>query len=333
MSNQKNIIPNSFGIEARCRRFIDFGSEAELLALLPTIDPGELLLIVGRGCNLLPTGDFAGTVLHSSIPGMQAEKGQDGISLRCGSGVEWDAVVSYCVEQGIYGTENLALIPGDVGASAVQNIGAYGAEAKDIIERVEAIEIATGRRVTFTNADCGYAYRHSRFKAEWKNRFVITYVTYRLSDVFRPRLDYGNIRTALAEKGISEPTAGQLRDTIVAIRREKLPDPHVTGNAGSFFMNPVVERSHYERLAKCHPGMPHYDVGDGHVKIPAAWLIEQCGWKGRSVGRAGVYERQPLVLVNRGGATGQEVLYLCRLVQHDVSEQFGIEIKPEVNIV
>ncbi len=333
-TNDYSLLPyNTFGIKARCRRFIEITSEEELLAVLPTIDREAPLMVVGRGSNLLPVNDFPGTVIRSAVMGKQVLSGTEKTLLRCGAGEEWDDVVSFCVAQGIYGAENLSLIPGDVGASAVQNIGAYGVEVKDLIVRVEAIEIATGLKYFFNNADCQFAYRYSRFKDEWRGRFVITYVTYRLSNTFIPKLDYGNIRSALAAKGITSPTAEELRQTIIDIRREKLPDPKVLGNAGSFFMNPIVERSFYESLAAQYPAMPHYDVDSDHVKIPAAWLIEQCGWKGRSVGRAGVYEKQPLVLVNLGGATGQEVLSLCRVIQTDVLKHFGIAIKPEVNIV
>ena len=242
-------------------------------------------------------------------------------------------MVGFCVGQGIYGAENLSLIPGDVGASAVQNIGAYGVEVKNIIESVEAIEIATGTKYTFTNADCQYAYRHSRFKDEWRGRFFITYVTYRLSNTFCPKLEYGNIRNELAVKGITEPTAQQLRQVIIDIRRAKLPDPKEEGNAGSFFMNPVVSRAKYEALQAQYPQMPHYYIDADHEKIPAGWMIDQCGWKGRTVGRAGVHSKQALVLVNRGGATGGEIVALCRQIQQDVKQRFGIEIHPEVNII
>ncbi len=321
---------NTFGIEARCDRFVQVGSEAEFQSLLPLTEP---LLVVGRGSNLLLTQDFHGTVLRSGIMGIQVAADMGGCHVRCGSGVEWDYVVGFCVGQGIYGAENLSLIPGDVGASAVQNIGAYGVEAKDIIEQVEAIEIATGRKYTFSTADCQYAYRQSRFKGEWRGRFFITYVTYRLSNTFAPKLEYGNIRSELAAKGITEPTAEQLRQVVMDIRRQKLPDPKELGNAGSFFMNPVVERSRFEQLLKDYPQMPHYYIDEEHEKIPAGWLIEQCGWKGRSLGRAGVHDRQALVLVNLGGATGQDVVALCQQIQHDVKQRFGISLKPEVIII
>ena len=214
----------------------------------------------------------------------------------------------------------------------MQNIGAYGVEAKDIIYKVEAIDIKTGKTVAFGNEECGYAYRQSRFKGEWLNRFVITHVTYKLSTTFSPNLDYGNIRSELSRQGIENPTAAQLRSTIIDIRKTKLPDPAEEGNAGSFFMNPIVSKEKYEALAKAYPSMPHYTLDNGNEKIPAGWMIEQCGWKGRSLGRAGVCKSQALVLVNNGGATGLEMLNLCKTIQNDVKSKFGIEIKPEVNI-
>jgi UDP-N-acetylmuramate dehydrogenase len=255
------------------------------------------------------------------------------VPVSCGSGEVWDDVVAYCIAHGLYGMENLSLIPGDVGASAVQNIGAYGAEAKDLIVEVEAVEIASGRLVTFRGEDCGYGYRDSKFKHEWKNKYLITYVTYQLSTTFEPRLDYGNIRSELERKGITTPTAQQLRDTIIEIRNAKLPDPKVMGNAGSFFMNPIVSREKYETLAVQYEGMPHYNIDADKVKIPAGWMIDQCGWKGKSLGRAGVHDKQALVLVNRGGATGAEIVALCETIRKDVKAKFDIDIHPEVNII
>ena len=321
---------NTFGIEAKCSRFLEYDNETEAQQVASILrESGLPFLIIGGGSNLLLTRDFEGIVVHSAMKGCEVK----GCQLTCGSGVVWDEVVALSLDAGLYGMENLSLIPGDVGASAVQNIGAYGAEAKDFITSVEAVEIATGQTRTFTNADCQYGYRDSRFKHDWKNQFLMLRVTYQLSGEFRPKLDYGNIRAELERKGIAEPTAWQLRQTIIDIRREKLPDPEVTGNAGSFFMNPVVSREKYESLAARYEGMPHYTIDDAHEKIPAGWLIDQCGWKGRSLGRAGVHDRQALVLVNRGGATGSEIVTLCERIRSDVRERFGIDIHPEVNIV
>lgn len=333
MIDQKNyslLRHNTFGIDAKCKRFIEYSSveEAQQVARMIT-DADRPLLILGGGSNLLLTGDYNGTVLHSGIRFLEQT---DECHVRCGSGFIWDDVVDYCVANNLYGAENLSIIPGEVGASAVQNIGAYGAEAKDLIECVEAVEIETGQICRFTNTECAYSYRQSKFKHAWKNRFLITAVTYKLSKTYNPKLDYGNIRVALAAKGIDNPTAMQLRETIIDIRNAKLPDPKVLGNAGSFFMNPVVSTHKYNQLAQQYVGMPHYTIDSEYEKIPAGWLIEQCGWKGKALGRAAVHDKQALVLVNRGGATGSEVVHLCETIQHDVRQKFGIDIKPEVNI-
>ena len=332
---------NTFGIEAKCKRFLEFENEREAIdvaAILRTA--GEPYIIIGGGSNLLLTKDFDGIVVRSAIRGYEFSANSHSTLIThpspvmtCGSGEVFDDMVAASIEAGYYGMENLSLIPGDVGASAVQNIGAYGVEAKDFIARVAMVEIATGKPCTVGNEECQYSYRQSRFKQDWKNRFLITRVTYALSTTFTPHLDYGNICAELERKGISKPTAQQLRQTIIDIRNAKLPDPKVMGNAGSFFMNPIVSRRQYEELAVQYEGMPHYEVDAERVKIPAGWMIDQCGWKGRSLGRAGVHDRQALVLVNRGGATGDEIVRLCEAIQRDVRQKFGIEIHPEVNIV
>ena len=324
---------NTFGIDARCQRFMEYASVSE--AVLIARQLSQPFIIIGGGSNLLLTRDYEGTVVRSAITGMEllSEPTIGDVLVRVGSGEEWDAIVARFVEKGWHGAENLSLIPGDVGAAAVQNIGAYGAEVCDIIERIEAISIPDGKLVTIQASDCHYGYRQSRFKQEWKNRYLITHVVFRLSHTFTPRLDYGNIRAELEREGISEPTAQQLRQAIIRIREEKLPDPKVEGNAGSFFMNPVVSREKFESLLAEYPLMPHYHIDEQREKIPAGWMIEQCGWKGRTVGHAGVHSKQALVLVNRGGATGQEVVNLCNAIRADVLQKFGIEINPEVNII
>lgn len=325
---------NTFGIDVKCRRFIEFESVDELLQIVNSLtDADKPLLVLGDGSNMLFTADYEGTVLHSAIKGHVAVQTDEGIMLRCGSGEVWDDIVSLCVSNRMYGAENLSLIPGDVGASAVQNIGAYGAEAKDIILKVEAVDLQTGKMCEFTNEECEYAYRKSKFKGEWRNRFVITYVTYKLSEVFCPCLDYGNIRAELEKRNIKVPTAEQLRNVIIDIRNEKLPDPKVEGNAGSFFMNPVVPKAKYEELVARLGNVPHYSVDDNNEKIPAGWMIDQCGWKGKSLGKAGVHSRQALVLVNRGGAEGKDIVALCDAIKRDVKDKFGIDIVPEVNII
>jgi UDP-N-acetylmuramate dehydrogenase len=322
---------NTFGIDAKCRRFIEFDNDDEAVVVAEILrQSGMPYIIIGGGSNLLLTRDFDGIVVRSAVKGYYFE---DGYRMICGSGETFDDMVATSIEAGYYGMENLSLIPGDVGASAVQNIGAYGVEAKNLILCVWAIEIATGRPCMWGNDECEYGYRQSRFKHEWKDKYLITRVTYGLSRTFEPHLDYGNIRAELERKGITAPTAQQLRETIIDIRNAKLPDPKVTGNAGSFFMNPVVSREKYEELAARFVDMPHYKVDEQHEKIPAGWMIDQCGWKGKSLGRAGVHPKQALVLVNLGGATGHEIVALCTAIQQDVKAKFGIDIYPEVNII
>jgi UDP-N-acetylmuramate dehydrogenase len=321
---------NTFGMDVSSRRFLEYESveEAQQVAAILR-DSHQPFLIIGSGSNLLLTGDYDGIVVHSAIRGIEEHDAM----VTAGSGETFDQLISWCIAHGLYGLINLSLIPGDVGASAVQNIGAYGVEVAQYINKVEAVEIATGKVVTILAAECGYAYRQSLFKTEWKNRYLITRVTYQLSTVFEPHIDYGNIRAELERQGIASPSPEQLRQVIIDIRRSKLPDPDVEGNAGSFFVNPIVQRSLFEELLTHYPDMPHYPVDDEHVKIPAGWMIERCGWKGKSLGRAGVHSKQALVLVNRGGATGNDVVTLCRQIQHDVKAMFGVEINPEVNIV
>ncbi len=325
---------NTFGIEAKCSRFLEYETIAEAQEVARILRESHTpYIIIGGGSNLLLTKDYEGIVVRSDVLGIQIADDK----MTCGSGEVFDEMIETSLMAGLYGLENLSLIPGDVGASAVQNIGAYGVEAKDYIERIEAVEIATGRVMTIPAEDCGYGYRQSKFKQEWKNRYLITHVTYRLSTDFLPHLDYGNIREALRQAhgadDVSALTAQQLRDAIIGIRQAKLPNPKVMGNAGSFFMNPIVSRERYEQLAAQYPGMPHYEVDKDHVKIPAGWMIDQCGWKGKSLGRAGVHDKQALVLVNLGGATGNEIVKLCQAIQKDVEAKFGIDIHPEVNII
>lgn len=332
--NYSLLAHNTFGIEAKCRRFLEYNSMEEARQLAVSLrEEDRPLLILGGGSNLLLTGDYAGTVLHSAIKGISVKEEGDVVYLTCGSGEVFDDVVAFAIEHGCYGAENLSIIPGEVGASAVQNIGAYGVEAKDIIYKVEVVELATGKLMTFDNAACQYSYRQSKFKHEWKDRFLVTHVTYRLSKHFVPFLDYGNIRASLEAKGIANPTAQELRDTIIEIRNAKLPNPKVQGNAGSFFMNPIVDKKKYEALAVAYPNMPHYALDARHEKIPAGWMIDQCGWKGKGVGTVGVHDKQALVLVNRGGATGADVVRLYQMIQKDVKAKFDIDIYPEVNVI
>lgn len=321
---------NTFGIDAKCSRFLAYETVEEAQMVAQMLRESNMpYIIIGGGSNLLLTKDYEGIVVRSDVLGYYI----DGDRMICGSGEVFDEIVEASLKAGLYGMENLSLIPGDVGASAVQNIGAYGVEVKNFIETIEAVEVATGKVVTLLAWDCGYGYRQSRFKHDWKNQYLITHVTYRLSTIFNPNLDYGNIRVELDRKGIQSPSAQQLREIIIGIRNAKLPDPKVMGNAGSFFMNPIVNREIYELLVRKYEGMPYYEVDADHVKIPAGWMIDRCGWKGKRLGHAGVHDKQALVLVNLGGATGSEIVALCEAIQQDVRRTFGIEIQPEVNIV
>ena len=323
---------NTFGIDQGCNALYEPTSVEELLATLAMLCK-EPLLVIGGGSNLLLTQDFEGNVLHPLIKGIEVSEKDAYILMRCGAGEVWDEVVDYAVSHGYYDMENLSHIPGEVGASVVQNIGAYGMEVQDVVYKIEAIETETGKEVVITPEECDYAYRYSKFKGEWKVRYVVTYVTYKLSKNFTPRLGYGNLSAVLQQKGIENPTASDVRRAVIDIRKSKLPEPEIEGNAGSFFMNPVVDRDKFSELIERYPNMPHYNVGDDKVKIPAGWMIEQCGWKGKSMGRAAVHDKQALVLVNKGGATGKEILALCDAIRSDVKSRFGIEIRPEVNIV
>lgn len=330
---------NTFGIEAKASRFFEYTSVDELQEFVrERVASGDEspLLHIGGGSNLLFLKDFEGTILHSSMQEIYVTANEgDYVYVRVSAGIEWDAWVQYAVDSRWYGLENLSLIPGEVGASAVQNIGAYGAEAKDFIIFVDAVDLQTGEIRHFTAEECRYGYRDSIFKHELRGRYAVTHVHFRLSHEFRPRLDYSGLRRALEQRGYDETnlTAEQLRQTIIEVRREKLPEPTELGNAGSFFTNPIVERSTFERLLKEYPDMPHYEIDSTSVKIPAGWLIERCGWKGKALGRAGVYERQALVLVNLGGATGEDIKALCECIQADVKEKFDVAIVPEVNFI
>ena len=331
---------NTFGIDAQCDRFLEYSNvqEAQQVAAILR-SSGCPFLIIGSGSNLLLTKNFEGIVVHSAIKGIACTASSDdsssekGVYISCGSGETWDDVVDWCTSQGYGNLVNLSLIPGEVGASAVQNIGAYGSEVGTYISAIHAVEVSSGNVVTILRDDCEYGYRSSRFKHEWRNRYLITSVVYFLPTSEPLHVDYGNIREELRLRHIEQPTAADLRQTIIHIRNAKLPDPKTEGNAGSFFMNPVVPKEKYLELAALYPGMPHYTVDASHEKIPAGWMIEQCGWKGRTIGRAGVHDKQALVLVNRGGASGSEIVSLCEAIRQDVFSRFGIEIFPEVNII
>ena len=326
---------NTFGIDAACSRFVEYDSVEALQSLLPEVVAGGKWMHIGGGSNLLFTRNFEGTILHSRICGIEeVRRDAETVWVRVGAGEVWDDWVSEAVCRGYYGLENLSLIPGEVGASAVQNIGAYGAEAGQFIETVETVEVATGQRRSFAGEDCGYGYRSSIFKKALRGLHVVTHVVFRLSLRFVPQLSYRALAAEVERRGIcpASLTAEGLRGLIIEVRRSKLPDPSDLGSAGSFFMNPVVSAEKCASLLEQFPTMPHFPV-EGGVKVPAGWLIEQCGWKGRRVGHAGVYEKQALVLVNHGGATGAEIWSLAQQIQADVQEKFGIAIHPEANII
>ncbi len=328
---------NTFGIPCTADAFGDYSSPSELSSLL-TSHPTAKLLHIGRGSNLLFLSErFCGMVLHNSISSIElVSQTADSVSVRVGGGCVWDDFVRHAISHGWHGAECLSLIPGEVGASAVQNIGAYGAEAAELIERVECMNLLTHEFRTFSHEECAFAYRHSLFKTpQHRGRWAVLYVTYRLQRHFSPKLSYGGLRSELNLRGISEHdlTPQQLRELVVDIRHAKLPDPTLLGNAGSFFKNPTVSQQLFQRLLASWPSMPHYPAPDGMEKIPAAWLIDQCGWRGRSLGPAAVHDRQALVLVNRGEASGADILALSQAICQSVSSRFGISLEPEVNFI
>ena len=318
----------------KASRFVEYASVEELRGLWNAErEAVARALHIGGGSNLLFASDYEGLILHSAIKGYTVVKEtEEEVEVRVGAGEVWDDFVAYTVANGWYGAENLSLIPGEVGASAVQNIGAYGVEAKDLIVSVDTFGLETGEERRFMREECRYAYRESVFKQELKGKYAVTFVTYRLKKHPVFHLEYGNIRAELEKQGC-QVDLENVRRIIIAIRQAKLPDPKVLGNAGSFFMNPVVPKMQFEALLAQYPDMPHYPVDDAHVKIPAGWMIDRCGWKGKRVGHAGVHEKQALVLVNCGGATGKEVMHLAEEIVASVRERFGVTIRPEVNYI
>ncbi len=320
---------NTFGMDVKADCLAEWSSPDELRTLLGTVERPYLL--VGGGSNLLFTTDFKGTVLHSTIDSIDViRETQDSVLVRVGAGVVWDDFVAYAVLNGWWGVENLSAIPGEVGASAVQNIGAYGVEAKDVIETVQTICLDNGKSRDFSNAECRYAYRQSIFKNELKGQYAVTYVIFTLSKVAKPKLGYGAIAQEVERLG--GPTLENIRKAVIAIRESKLPDPKVLGNAGSFFMNPVITEQEFNIIRSNYPDVPSY-AAPGGVKVPAGWLIEKTGWKGRSLGPAAVYDKQALVLVNKGGATGADVKRLADTIIADVKQKFGITLSTEVNYI
>lgn len=322
---------NTFGIDVSAARFLEYASVEELQQLIAQGAVTTPFLHIGGGSNLLFSKDYDGLILHSRIEGIEVtEEDARSVSVRVGAGIVWDDFVAYCVERGWYGAENLSLIPGEVGASAVQNIGAYGVEVKDLITAVETVNIQGEKRV-YSVGECEYAYRDSLFKRPENKSVFVTHVSFRLSKEAYYTLDYGTIRQELDK--YPELTLPVVRKVIIDIRESKLPDPKVMGNAGSFFMNPIVPKEKLVDLQQEYPRIPYYELPDGRVKIPAGWMIDQCGWKGKALGPAAVHDKQALVLVNRGGAKGSDIIALSDAVRASVREKFGIDIHPEVNFV
>lgn len=324
---------NTFHLPVKTRWFMEYETEEDLRRILRDEYFQECIsLHIGSGSNLLFINDYNGIIVHSQIKGFSVtEETDEYVWLRVGAAELWDDVVAYAVSKGWGGIENLSLIPGEAGAAAVQNIGAYGVEIKDVIERVEAYNQLTFEKRIFTNKDCEYGYRQSYFKNEHNDPHIIIYITLRLSKNPVLSVHYGNLKEELAK--YPEQTLETVREAVIAIRRQKLPDPEEWGNAGSFFMNPVITLEHFDRLRKQHPAIPSYPASDGKIKVPAAWLIEQCGFKGKSHGQVGVYEKQALVLVNLGDARGHEIALVAESIRAAVNERFGIELMPEVKYV
>ena len=325
---------NTFGMKVRCALYIEYDTVEELQNL-PWKELPQPIMHIGAGSNLLFTGDFPGTVLHSAVKYIKfVDMGLDEVLMAVGAGVVFDDFVARCCEAGLWGAENLSLIPGEVGASAVQNIGAYGVEAKDIISGVVCLDTTDWSKTIFKTPELAYGYRDSMFK-HCKGRYIVTSVLFKLTRKYSPKLDYGGVRAALEDT--SNLTPQMVRDAIIGIRRSKLPDPAEKGSAGSFFKNPVISREHFERIeaiaraSNPEANVPHFDLPDGTVKVPAAWLIDSLGFRGAENGGAKVYDKQPLVIVNESGsATPEEIMALEQEIISKVWESYDIELHPEV---
>ncbi|RWY57385.1 UDP-N-acetylmuramate dehydrogenase [Mucilaginibacter gilvus] len=325
---------NTFGIDANARYFAEINHAEELAELFA--DPQWLQtprLVLGGGSNMLMVADFDGLVIRLNIRGIEHRISHDDVFVEAGAGEVWNHLVNYCVGYGYAGMENLSLIPGSVGASPIQNIGAYGVELKDVFESCQAFEIATGIIKTFSKADCKFGYRDSVFKSEVPGQYIIVSVKFHLSLIPKFNLKYGAIEQELAARGISEPTLKDVSQVVSHIRVSKLPDPSTIGNAGSFFKNPVISAAEFQPIQQNFPDVVNYPASNGQVKLAAGWLIEQCGWKGKTVGNTGTWKNQALVLVNHGGAKGEEVYSLSSQIIDSVYTKFGVTLQREVNIV
>jgi UDP-N-acetylmuramate dehydrogenase len=326
---------NTFGLPAVARTLVRVTSDADVRQVVDHPELGRApKFVLGGGSNIILTRDMPQLVLKVEVRGMRlVEERTNAWIVEAGAGENWHDFVAWTLAQGWPGLENLALIPGTVGAAPVQNIGAYGVELQDRFESLDAVDLVTGRSVTLRESICAFGYRDSVFKHSLANRSVITRVRFRLPRPWQPVAGYLDLERKIAETGIAAPSAQQIFDWICAIRRAKLPDPALVGNAGSFFKNPVVTTEQCRDIIGRDPEIVHYPMPDGSVKLAAGWMIDACGWKGKSVGRAGVYEKQALVLVNRGGAIGSEVMTLARAIQESVYGRFGIRLEPEPVVV
>ena len=325
---------NTFGIEAKAKQFVAVHSVDELKAVLES-HKSDKKFILGGGSNMLLTKDIDALVIHVDLKGKKIiEQDENFVWVESMAGENWHEFVLWTISQDFGGLENMSLIPGNVGTTPVQNIGAYGTEIKDTFVSCEAMNIATQEMKTFTNAECNFGYRESIFKNEVKDQFIITSVIYKLTKRnHKINTSYGDILAELAKKNITEPTLKEVSNAVIAIRQSKLPDPKELGNSGSFFKNPILLKSDFEKIHQKFPDMKFYEVSDTEVKVPAGWLIEQAGLKGKRFGEAGVHKNQALVLVNYGNATGQEILAVSKEVQKTVFEIFGIHIEAEVNVI
>ena len=326
---------NTFGIDVKARHFAEVTTIGQLEDLLITQKShGWPLLILGGGSNFLFTQDFPGLVIKVAIQGInKIEENNEWVRLKIGAGENWHQLVLHCIEKGYGGIENLSLIPGTVGAAPIQNIGAYGVELQSVFHELTAVDLASGKSVAFSKDTCEFNYRYSIFKGSAKGKYLITDVTLQLSKHPDFNTSYGAIQETIKSWGHESLTLEMINKAVIHIRQSKLPDPAKIGNAGSFFKNPTIDRLDYEELKTLFPEIPGYNVGQSHIKIPAAWMIDFCGWKGKTIGAIGVHQHQALVLVNYGGGHGKDIKKLAMDIQSSVRETFGIELQPEVNIV
>lgn len=324
---------NSFGVDAKAALYANPASREELVSILQEYDHARFpLMIMGEGSNILFTKNYEGLIINPGMKGIDLlEENEAEVLVKVGAGENWDTWVEYAGLQGWFGLENLSLIPGSVGSAPVQNIGAYGVEVKDFFESLEAWDLKEEKLVTLDQTACNFGYRYSIFKGEQRGRYIITRVIFRLSKAPVLNLKYGRIAEAFKEAGGSTPL--DLRKVVLDIRNQKLPDPEKVGNAGSFFKNPVVDRAVFKCIRVDHSDIPSYPDCDNQVKIPAAWLIEKAGWKGKRMGNVGTWPTQPLVIVNYGGASGQEILDFSKKIQESVEKRFLIDLEREVNLV